>query len=68
MWLMKIFWLQKFGLELGVLPGMCDPVHIHCDDKAAITEIKELKTHSVDKPILQRYHVIRDYAPACDGS
>jgi hypothetical protein len=54
-------WLQKFILELGVLPGMRDPMHIHCDDRAAITEIKELGAHSVDKTILRRYHVIRDY-------
>jgi hypothetical protein len=54
-------WLQKFVLELGVLPGMCDPVHIHCDDTAAITEVRELGTHSVDKPVLPRYHVIKDY-------
>jgi hypothetical protein len=53
--------LQKFVLELGVLPRMRDPVHIHCDDKAAITEVKKLGTHSVDKSILRRYHVIRDY-------
>jgi hypothetical protein len=44
-------WLQKFILELGVPPGMRDPIHIHCDDKTAITEIRELSAHSVDKPI-----------------
>jgi hypothetical protein len=54
-------WLQKFILELGVLPGMHNPLHIHCDDKATIVEIRELGTHSVDIPILRRYHVIRDY-------
>jgi hypothetical protein len=54
-------WLQKFILELGILLGMRDPVHIHYDDKATITEIRELGAHSVDKPILRRYHVIRDY-------
>jgi hypothetical protein len=45
-------WLQKFVLGLGVLPRMRDPVHIYCDNKAAITEVKELGTHYVDKPIL----------------
>jgi hypothetical protein len=40
---------------------MRDHVHIQCDDKAAITEIRELGAHSVDKPILRRYHVIKDY-------
>jgi hypothetical protein len=45
----------------GVLPVMRDPVHIQCDDMSAITEIRELGTHSVDKHVLQRYHIIRDY-------
>jgi hypothetical protein len=44
-----------------VLPGMRNPIHIHYDETAAITEDTELETHSVDKPVLQRYHVIRDY-------
>jgi hypothetical protein len=32
-------WLQKFVLELGVLPGMRDPVHIHCDDMTTLRKI-----------------------------
>jgi hypothetical protein len=40
---------------------MHDPIHIYCDDTAAIANAKELRAHSVDKPILRRYHVIRDY-------
>jgi hypothetical protein len=40
---------------------MCDPVHIHCDDTVVIMEVRELGTHSIDKPVLRRYHVIRDY-------
>jgi hypothetical protein len=54
-------WLQKFIIELGVFPRMHDPVHIYCDDTAAIAKVKELRAHSVDKPILRNYHVIRDY-------
>jgi hypothetical protein len=42
-------------------PGIRDPVHIHCDDTTAITKVRELGTHSVDKPVLRGYHVIRDY-------
>jgi hypothetical protein len=34
---------------------------IDCDDTAAITETRELRAHSVDKPILRRFHVIKDY-------
>jgi hypothetical protein len=46
-------WLQKFVLELGVLPRMCDLVHIHCNDTTSITKTRELRAHSVDKPILR---------------
>jgi hypothetical protein len=54
-------WIQKFVIELGVFPGMRDPVHIYCDDTAAIAKAKELRAHFVDKPLLRRYHVISDY-------
>jgi hypothetical protein len=40
---------------------MHDPVHIYCDDMATIAKAKEIRAHSVDKPMLRRYHVIRDY-------
>jgi hypothetical protein len=45
--------LQKFFIELGVVPRMHDPVHIHCDDTVFIASTKELRTHSVEKPILR---------------
>jgi hypothetical protein len=54
-------WLQKFVIKLGVFPGMHDPVHIYCDDTAAIAKTKELRAHSIDKPTLRQYHVISDY-------
>jgi hypothetical protein len=44
-----------------VFHGMHNPVHIYCDDTTAIAKAKELRAHSIDKPILRRYHVIRDY-------
>jgi hypothetical protein len=46
-------WLQKFVIELRVFPEMHDPVHIYCDDTAAIAKAKELRDHYVDKPILR---------------
>jgi hypothetical protein len=48
----EAIWLQKFIIELRVFPGMHDPVHIYCLDIAAIAKAKELRAHSVDKPIL----------------
>jgi hypothetical protein len=44
-----------------VFLGMHDLLHIYYDDTAVIAKAKELRAHSVDKPILRRYHVIRDY-------
>jgi hypothetical protein len=34
-------WIQNFIIELGVFPGMHEPVHIYCDDTAAITKAKD---------------------------
>jgi hypothetical protein len=48
----EVVWLHKFVIELGVFPGMHDPIHIYCDDTAAIAKAKELRAHSIDKPIL----------------
>jgi hypothetical protein len=44
-----------------MFPGMHDHVHIYCDDTTATAKAKELRAHSVDKPILRRYHVTSDY-------
>jgi hypothetical protein len=53
-------WLQKFVIELGVFRSMRYHVHMFCDHMAEIVDT-ELRAHSIDKPILRRYHVIRDY-------
>jgi hypothetical protein len=45
-------WLQKLIIELGVVPGMHDLVHIHCDDTVVIANAKELRVHFVEKPRL----------------
>jgi hypothetical protein len=57
----EVVWLKKFVIELGMFLGMHDHVHIYCDDTAATAKAKELRAHSVDKPILRRYHVTSDY-------
>jgi hypothetical protein len=57
----EAIWIHKFVLEFGVLPGMRDRVNIYCDDTVAITKTRNLRAHSIDKPMLRRYHVIRDY-------
>ena len=54
-------WLRKFIIELGVFPGMQDPVNIYCDNIGAIANAKEPRSHSTAKHILRRFHVIRQY-------
>jgi hypothetical protein len=39
----EVVWLHKFVIELGVFPGMHDPVRIFCDHMAAITKGKLLR-------------------------
>jgi hypothetical protein len=43
----EVVCVQKFVINLGVFPGMHDPIHIYCDDTAAIAKAKELRAHSM---------------------
>ena len=48
----EAIWLRKFVIELGVFPGMQDPVNIYCDNTGAIANAKEPRSHSTAKHIL----------------
>ena len=54
-------WLRKFLKQLGVFPSARDPVTVLFDNTGAIANAKELRSHSMAKHILRRFHVIRDY-------
>jgi hypothetical protein len=44
-----------------VFPSMHDPVHIFCDNMAAIANTKDLRAHFIVKHILRCYHAIQEY-------
>ena len=53
-------WLQKFIIELGVIPFIDDPVLLYCDSTNAIAQMKEPKSHHCTKYVLHRYHLVRE--------
>ena len=52
--------IRKFTAELGVVPSICGPVDIYCDNNGAIAQAKEPRSHQKSKHILRRYHLICD--------
>ncbi|KAI3692837.1 hypothetical protein L6452_32661 [Arctium lappa] len=53
-------WMKKFITDLGVVPSICDPVEIYCDNEGAIAQAKEPRSHQCSKHIMRRYHLIRE--------
>ena len=54
----KEVWLQKFIIELGVIPSVDGPVLLYYDSTRAIAQVKEPKSHQCTKQILYRYHLV----------
>ncbi|KAL0319547.1 UNVERIFIED_CONTAM: Retrovirus-related Pol polyprotein from transposon TNT 1-94 [Sesamum radiatum] len=53
-------WIKNYIQELGVVPSIAEPVVIFCDNNGAIAQAKELRSHHCSKPILRRYHLLRE--------
>ena len=53
-------WIRKFISDLGVVPSIADPIDLYCDNNGAIAQAKEPRSHSRDKHILGRFHLIRE--------
>ena len=53
-------WMKKFITELGVVPGIVDPIPLLCDNNGAIAQAKEPRSHQKSKHILRRFHLIRE--------
>ena len=53
-------WMKKFITELGVVPGIEDPIPLLCDNNGAIAQAKEPRSHQKSKHILRRFHLIRE--------
>ena len=52
-------WLKNFIGDLGVVPGIVEPLEIFCDNESAIALTKEPKDHGKSKHIDRKYHFVR---------
>ena len=52
-------WLKNFIGDLGVVPGIVEPLEIFCDNEGAVTLTKEPKDHGKSKHIERKYHFVR---------
>ena len=53
-------WIRKFIESLGVMPSICNPVDLYCDNTGAIAQAKEPRSHQRSKHVLRRFHIIRE--------
>ena len=56
----EAMWLQKFIIELRVVPFIDSPILLYCDSSNAIAQAKEPKSYHRTKYILRRYHLVRE--------
>jgi hypothetical protein len=56
----EVVWIRKFIIELGVVPGIVDPVALYCDNNGAIAQAEKPRSHQRSKHILRRFHLIRE--------
>ena len=56
----EVVWMKKFITELGVVPGIEDPIPLLCDNNGAIAQAKEPRSHQKSKHILRRFQLIRE--------
>ncbi|KAL0457698.1 UNVERIFIED_CONTAM: Retrovirus-related Pol polyprotein from transposon TNT 1-94 [Sesamum latifolium] len=52
--------MKNYIQELSVVTSIAEPVVIFYDNKGAIAQAKELRSHHQSKHILRRYHMLRE--------
>ena len=58
--------MKKFIIELGVVPGIEQPVPLYCDNSGAVAQAKEPRSHHKSKYILRQFHLVREIVERCD--
>ncbi|KAL0427555.1 UNVERIFIED_CONTAM: Retrovirus-related Pol polyprotein from transposon RE2 [Sesamum latifolium] len=53
-------WMKNYIQELSVVPSIAEPIVIFYDNKGAIAQAKEPRSHYRSKHILRRYHLLRE--------
>ena len=53
-------WMNKFLLDLQVIPSADLPITLYCDNSGATAQSKEPRYHKKHSNIERKYHLIRD--------
>ena len=56
----KAVWMNKFLMDLQVIPSADRPITLYCDNSGAVAQSKEPRYHKKQKHIERKYHLIRD--------
>ena len=62
----KAVWLQKFIIELVVIPSIDGHILLYCDSSSAIAQAKKFKSHHHTKHVLCRYHLVQEIVNQSD--
>ena len=57
----EAIWMKEFITKLGVVPSALDPMAIYCDNKGAIANAQEPRSHKKLKHINLHFHAIREH-------
>ena len=41
----EVVWIKKFIIELGIVPGIANPVDLYCDNNGAVAQAKEPRSY-----------------------
>ena len=52
--------MQRFIIELRVVPSIDGPILRYCDSSSAIAQMKEPKLHHRTKHVSRHYHLVRE--------
>ena len=52
--------MKKFIIDLGVIPTISDPIPLLGDNKGAIAQVKEPRSHHKFRHILSRFQLTRE--------
>lgn len=53
-------WLKNFIGDIGIVPGISDPLEVFCDNEGAVVLTKEPKDHGRSRHILRKYDYVRN--------
>ena len=58
--------MKKFIIELGVVPGIEQPVPLYCNNTETVAQAKEPRSHYKSKHILRWFHLVQEIVKKYD--